>query len=215
MMCHSRERWVNSVRTLYSRTSQYWIPRIPLEACTWPGILESPKELDRLLLANRLSAGWPLFLCLTQILTDFEFVAVPEWILNDRWWDFWIFQEWRVLSPDTSSHTWRSLGGSSVTCVSIKLPLNMTLLDLSSLTQGWGLLPAQSVTSEQLRKHTSLDTWGHTAMRSRLGVSTAPIDLLKEDMLPNTCCLTQGLHPLFAQSVITAQLVNKTSLQCV
>ena len=49
-------------------------------------------------------------------------------------------------------------------------------------------------------------------MRSRLGVSTAPIDLLKEEMLPNTCCPTQGLHPLFAQSVITEQLLKQTLL---
>ena len=47
-------------------------------------------------------------------------------------------------------------------------------------------LRAQSVTTKQLVKQPLLSTGGPTAMRSRLGVNTAPLDLLKEGTLLNT-----------------------------
>ena len=49
-------------------------------------------------------------------------------------------------------------------------------------------------------------------MKSRLNVSTVPIDLLQEGTLLSTWGPIQGLNPLYAQSVTIEQLNNLTLL---
>ena len=56
-----------------------------------------------------------------------------------------------LISTDTSSHT-RTLGGSSVISVSIKLLLNMPSLVISSLTQGRRLLNVINVITQHFGK---------------------------------------------------------------
>ena len=55
------------------------------------------------------------------------------------------------FSTNTFSHT-RTLGGSSVTCVSVKLPLKTALLEISSSTQGRGLLHVINAITHKPRK---------------------------------------------------------------